>query len=59
MDRDQPALPRMQVNFIEYIVAPLISSLFKLLPGAQPLVDQLMDNKMKWKTILEGSVDVI
>lgn len=51
MDRDKPALPRMQINFIEYLVQPLFSSLRTLMPDLSKLCDTLQDNKQKWLSL--------
>jgi len=54
MDREKPALPKMQINFIDYLVAPLFGSLREVLPKLQPICERLEDNKKMWKSILES-----
>jgi len=55
MDREKPALPKMQINFIDYLVAPLFGAMRDLLPKLQTLVcDRLEENRKMWKSILES-----
>jgi len=54
MDREKPALPKMQLNFIDYLVTPLFLSVRDVLPKASPICDRLEDNKKMWKSILES-----
>jgi hypothetical protein len=53
MDRDSPALPRMQLNFIDYLVSPLFNSLSQLMPNLKVICNRLEENKLKWKSLLE------
>lgn len=55
MDREEPALPRMQLNFIEYLVLPLMHTLTKLLPDVRWLCEQLEENKKKWKALVDAT----
>jgi hypothetical protein len=54
MDREKPALPKMQINFIDYLVAPLFGTMKQLLPRLQPICDRLEENRKMWKSILES-----
>eukprot|EP01116_Phalansterium_solitarium_P022092 TRINITY_DN716_c0_g2_i3.p1 TRINITY_DN716_c0_g2~~TRINITY_DN716_c0_g2_i3.p1 ORF type:complete len:604 (-),score=126.73 TRINITY_DN716_c0_g2_i3:81-1892(-) len=45
MDRTTPQLPRMQLNFIEYLVIPLFDSVKKILPKIEPFCNVLTDNR--------------
>lgn len=53
MDRENPALARMQMNFIEFLVLPLFSSLTPILPNLEFVCKRLVENKEKWKCIKE------
>lgn len=54
MDREKPALPKMQINFIDYLVAPLFGSLKEVLPPVRVITDRLDENRKMWKSILES-----
>jgi len=54
MDRETPALPKMQINFIDYLVAPLFGSLREVLPKLQLVCERLEENRKMWKSILES-----
>ena len=54
MDREKPALSKMQLNFIDYLVFPLFGSLKEILPRIQPVVDRLDENKKMWKSIFDS-----
>jgi len=54
MDRDKPALPKMQINFIDYLVAPLFGSLREVLPKLLLVCERLEENRKMWKSILES-----
>jgi response regulator RpfG family c-di-GMP phosphodiesterase len=54
MDREKPALPKMQINFIDYLVAPLFGSLKEVLPAVMVITDRLDENRKMWKSILES-----
>ena len=54
MDREKPALPKMQLNFIDYLVLPLFGSMKEILPKSQPLYDRLEENKSMWRQILQS-----
>jgi hypothetical protein len=54
MDREKPALPKMQINFIDYLVMPLFGSLKELLPSVKIITDRLEENRKMWKSILES-----
>jgi CheY-like chemotaxis protein len=52
MDREKPALPKMQINFIDYLVAPLFSGLKELLPTLDIISKRLEENRNMWHSIL-------
>jgi len=54
MDRDKPALPKMQINFVDYLVAPLFGSLREVLPKLLIVCERLEENRNMWKSILES-----
>jgi len=54
MDRDKPALPKMQINFVDYLVAPLFGSLREVLPKLLIVCERLEENRKMWKSILES-----
>ncbi|KAK3593544.1 hypothetical protein CHS0354_018625 [Potamilus streckersoni] len=50
MDRSrQDEIPKQQMGFINFIAMPLYTTLVKILPNAQPLLDGLCQNKEKWQ----------
>ena len=49
-DRHKVNKPQMQVNFIEFIVAPLYGALVKLCPSLNKLGQQLVMNRQTWGT---------
>jgi hypothetical protein len=53
MDREKPALARMQLNFIEFLVLPLFTELGRLLPKLDSILEQLQENKKVWHSFLE------
>ena len=50
-DRETVDKPTMQVNFIEFIVAPLYLALLKLCPGLDELIKHLLNNHEKYCAI--------
>jgi len=54
MDREKPALPKMQINFIDYLVAPLFGSIREVLPSVAIVCSRLDENHNTWKSILES-----
>jgi len=52
MDVEHAALPKMSVNFIDFLVTPLYSSLAKLLPSVSECCDRLLETRAKWASLL-------
>jgi len=48
MDREKPTLPRMQINFIDFLVYPLFSSVKSILPTIDGFLKRLEENRKKW-----------
>jgi len=48
---DHPLLAQMQINFIDYIVAPVFAAYQQLVPAASVCNDLIISNKQKWKNI--------
>lgn len=57
MDRDHPALPRMQLNFLDFLVSPLFASVKPLLPKIEYMCGRIEEAKKKW-TNLEDSTNI-
>ena len=57
MDRDNPALPRMQLNFLDFLVSPLFASVKTLLPKIEYMCGKIEEAKKKW-TNLEASANI-
>lgn len=53
MDRAHPQLPRMQLNFIEYLVVPLFDALKQILPKMEHFCVQLQENRKLWLMLME------
>jgi hypothetical protein len=54
MDRGNSSLPQMQLNFIDFLVAPLFSSITDLLPEVKVPLGILAKNRTQWAEILEA-----
>ena len=50
-DRKKACIPSLQIKFNDFILAPLYKLLVELLPNAQPVVDQLEENREVWESI--------
>lgn len=48
MDRNAANLPQLQLNFIDYIVRPLIELAAAISPALKPLFDQVVANRSFW-----------
>jgi hypothetical protein len=57
MDREKPALPRMQINFIDFLVLPLFLSVKNLLPNFDWYLKRLEENKKKWLKLESSQSD--
>lgn len=51
MDRDKPALARLQLNFIDYLVIPLFGSMKPVLPNIADFITRLEENRKRWVLI--------
>ncbi len=54
MDRGNSSLPQMQLNFIDFLVAPLFSSITDLLPEVKVPLGILAKNRTQWAELLEA-----
>ena len=43
-NRDEVSVPKAQVGFILFLVAPAFNALLSYAPGLQPVIDQLNEN---------------
>jgi hypothetical protein len=43
--------PKSQVGFFDFIIMPLFTSMAKVFPDLQPMVDQAHDNWLFWKNM--------
>ena len=48
MDKDNPQVPKYQLNLIEFIVAPLVATVGQLFPELGRLKDNLATNSASW-----------
>lgn len=48
MDRNNTDQPKMSLGFIDYMVAPIFTSLKKVIPEIQECLDQLAKNRATW-----------
>mmetsp|Transcript_11345 Transcript_11345/g.14743 ORF Transcript_11345/g.14743 Transcript_11345/m.14743 type:complete len:870 (-) Transcript_11345:526-3135(-) len=48
MDRSNTNKPTMQMNFIEFVIAPLYSGVVRLFPTLNPCLITLIDNYKQW-----------
>jgi hypothetical protein len=53
MDRNKPAMARMQLNFIDYLVLPLFQTVKNILPQLETVCSRLEENRVKWSTLLK------
>ncbi len=54
MDRDRKdELPKMQVEFIDFVCVPLYTSLSESFPWIKPLLDGCLSNREKWIDLAE------
>src|SRR4051794_19809154 len=53
MDRNNYDQARMSMNFIDFIVEPLLTTLKELLPNVEPCLSNLYHNRHKWTQIDE------
>merc|ERR1712196_223971 len=51
MDRDQPGCTKTQVGFFDFVALPLLRSLVRVVPAAQPMLDAAMANYSSWKNM--------
>lgn len=48
MDRDRAHIPKLQIDFIDHIVAPLYDCLSTLFPVCRSMMEVIEDNKLHW-----------
>lgn len=56
-DRDTTAVAQSQPGFVNFIVAPLFSTLCDLMPNLTPLLESAKSNAAKWKDYEETEKD--
>jgi len=52
MDRDTNNTPKLQVNFIDYIAAPLFKSVSSFINEMEVLNERIQSNRNKWAEIM-------
>ena len=57
MDPAATNKPMSQINFIEFVVAPLYANFSKLFPESGELVGHLLENRVYFQTVLELELD--
>ena len=57
MDRDNTNQAKMSLNFIDFIVAPLLVAMTTLLPPMQEACDSLAANRAQWEGIVHTELD--
>eukprot|EP00238_Polyblepharides_amylifera_P008734 CAMPEP_0196575730 /NCGR_PEP_ID=MMETSP1081-20130531/5149_1 /TAXON_ID=36882 /ORGANISM="Pyramimonas amylifera, Strain CCMP720" /LENGTH=942 /DNA_ID=CAMNT_0041894123 /DNA_START=301 /DNA_END=3129 /DNA_ORIENTATION=+ len=57
MDRDTTSMPLSQVNFIEFVVAPLYTAMCKLFPELKDLVLNLIENRKLYGELYMEEID--
>ena len=56
MDRGATNVAMSQINFIEFVVAPLYASFVRLFPETAELVGNLVGNRMHYQAVLESEL---
>eukprot|EP00516_Mucochytrium_quahogii_P005006 CAMPEP_0203755426 /NCGR_PEP_ID=MMETSP0098-20131031/8880_1 /ASSEMBLY_ACC=CAM_ASM_000208 /TAXON_ID=96639 /ORGANISM=" , Strain NY0313808BC1" /LENGTH=445 /DNA_ID=CAMNT_0050646879 /DNA_START=86 /DNA_END=1421 /DNA_ORIENTATION=- len=56
MDRETTRIEELSLNFIDFIVAPLLFALYNLLPGVKEPCLLLAFNRKKWMQLLEQDI---
>ena len=57
MDAAATNAPMSQINFIEFVVAPLYATFTRLFPEARELVARLVENRVHFQRALERELD--
>jgi len=55
MDRAHQELPKMQINFLDFLVTPLFTSFARLIPEGEEYCKNLVLNRQKWSQLLPTS----
>jgi hypothetical protein len=55
MDRNQPGCSKEQTGFFEFVAVPLLRSLVRVAPMAQPMLDATMSNYRYWNIKSNGA----
>lgn len=55
MDRNQPGCSKEQTGFFEFVAVPLLRSLVRVAPMAQPMLDATMSNYRYWNLKCNGA----
>ena len=58
MDRETTIVSVSQINFIEFVVAPLYSAFSKMFPETQSVCVELVENRRIWQERLEDEIDL-
>jgi hypothetical protein len=57
-DRGAVNIPKSQIGFIEFVVAPLMAVLCRLFPELRPTIGvNVMENREKWAEVYLGGLD--
>ena len=56
-DRDTVSIPQSQVNFMEFVIAPLVSCVVRLFPMMRPLGITFGENRDKWQDLYFEELD--
>ena len=57
MDRETTIVSVSQINFIEFVVAPLYSAFSKMFPETQSMCVELIENRRIWQEHFEDEVE--
>jgi high affinity cGMP-specific 3',5'-cyclic phosphodiesterase 9 len=57
MDRETTIVSVSQINFIEFVVAPLYSAFSKMFPETQSMCVELVENRRIWQERLEDEIE--
>jgi hypothetical protein len=53
MERGNSSLAQMELNFIDYLIVPFVTTLAELLPEMKHLLNTLKNNRAHWEDLLE------
>jgi hypothetical protein len=56
--QDTREVAKLQISFINYVVAPMWTAMASVLPQLRPRIDQLQENLEHWQTLRDQQLDV-